>query len=180
MTMSINDYYYAAVFADHRGFNVSLARINNVDSPDIIYLISSVSSPILSNKSIAEELDNAIETIDQPNVFMKNEKLIAVVTNENRNLQMALFSYFEKKKHIQSYSSKDLSQSLYGLAEKIGSGQLMVKASLARNIQADLARTTETEISHQIQSLINISDTHGKGWFRSIGMAAKRGMYLRC
>ena len=174
--MSINDYYYAAVFADHRGFNVSLARVNNVDIPDIIYLISSVSSPILSNRSIAEELDNAIETIDQPNDYMKNEKLIAVLTNENRNLQASLFGHFKKKKHIAKYTSKDISQSLYGMAEKIGSGKLMVKATIAKDIQIDLHQTTDTEISHQIQSLIIISDTHH--WFRSLGLPVRCGMYI--
>ena len=177
--MSINDYYYSAVHATHTGFNVSLARVNNVDKPDIIYLISSVSSSILSNKSIAEELDNAIETIDQPSDYMKKEKLVIVLTNENKNLQMALFSHFERNKHIQSYSSKDVSQSLYGLAEKIGSGQLMVKSSIAKDIQIDLQQTTDTDISARIQSLILISDTSGKGWFRSLGLPVQRGMYLR-
>lgn len=169
--MSINDYYYAAVFADHRGYNVSLARVNNVDTrPDIIYLVSSVSSPILSNQSIAQTLDEAIETINQPSDYLKNEKVIAVVTNYNKNLQGALFRHFKGKKHIQSYSSKDISQSLYGVAEKIGSGKLKVKATLARDIQIDLQQTDETNISHQINSLIIISDAHGKGWFRSLGL----------
>ena len=177
--MSINDYYWAAVFADHRGYNVSLAKVNNIDNPDIIYLVSSVSSPILSNQSISKALDDAIEMIDQPNEYMKNEKLIAVVTNENRNLQASLFGHFKRKKPINAYSSKDISQSLYGVAESIGSGKLMVKATLAKDIQIDLHQTTDTEISHQIQSLIIISDTHGKGWFRSLGMPVQRGMYIR-
>ena len=175
--MSINDYYYAAVFADHRGYNVSLARVNNIDNPDIIYLISSVSSSILSNKAIAEELDKAIANIEQPTDYLKNEKLVGVVTNENRNLQMALFSHFERNKHIKSYSTKDISQSLYGVAEKMGSGKLMVKSSIVRDVHTDLQQTTDTDISARVQSLIIISDTHR--WFRSLGLPNQRGMYLR-
>ncbi len=178
--MSINDYYYAAVFADHRGYNVSLAKVNNIDTPDIIYLVSSVSSPILSNQSIAQTIEDAIATIDQPNDFMKLDKLVGILTNDNRNLQDSLYKHFRRGKHIKSYTSKDLSQSLYGLAEKIGSGKLMVKAEIARDVQIDLHQTTDTEISHQIQSLIIISDTHGRGWFRSLGMLVKRGIYMRC
>ncbi len=176
--MSINDYYYAGVYANHRGFNVSLARVNNVDNPSIIYLISSVSSSILSNKEIGEELDNAIASIDQPTDYLKNEKLVGVVTNENKNLQLALFTHFNRNKHIKSCSTKDISQSLYGVAEKIGSGKLTIERSIARNIQIDLQQTTETEISARIQSLILISDTHHL--FRSLGLPVQRGMYLRC
>ena len=176
--MSINDYYYAAVYADHRGFNVSLARVNNVDNPGIIYLISSVSSSILSNKAIGEELDRAIASINQPTDYLKSEKLVGVVTNENKNLQVALFSHFGRLKHIKSYSSKDISASLYKLAESIGSGKMMVKSSIARDIHTDLQQTTETEISARVQSLILISDTHQ--WFRSLGLPVQRGMYIRC
>ena len=161
------------------GYNVSLAKVNNVDDPDIIYLISSVSSSILSNRLIAEELDRAIASINQPNDYMKLEKLVGVVTNENRNLQMSIFSHFKKNKHIKSYSSKDISASLYKLAESIGSGAgMMVKSSIARDIHTDLQQTTETEISARVQSLILVSDTHH--WFRSLGLPVQRGLYLRC
>ena len=116
--------------------------------------------------------------IDQPTDYLQNEKLVGVVTNENRNLQMSLFGHFKKNKHIQSYSSKDISQSLYGVAEKIGSGKLMVERSIAKDVQIDLQQTTDTDISARVQSLILISDTHR--WFRSLGLPVQRGMYIRC
>ena len=176
--MSINDYYYAAVYADHKGYNVSLARVNNVDNPEIIYLISSVSSSILSNKLISEELDKAIASIDQPTDYLKNEKLVGILTNVNLKLQTALFSHFNRNKHIKSHSSKDVSQSLYGLAESIGSGKLMIERSISKDVQIDLRQTTDTEISARVQSLILISDTHN--WFKFLGLPVQRGMYLRC
>lgn len=175
--MSINDYYYGAVYADHRGFNVSLAKVNNVSDPGIIYLVYSVSSSILSNSIIAQTLDDAIDSIDQPNDYMKLEKIVSVVTNQNRSMQASLFKHFDRKKHIQTHISKDISQSLYEIAERLGDGKLIVKQSLVRDIQTDLTTTTSDKISPQVQSLIIVSEAHR--FFRSLGVPNQRKMYFR-
>ncbi len=57
-----------------------------------------------------------------------------------------------------SPDSKDIKQSLYNIATKLGDGKLRVDPSLEKEIKFDLSRTTETEINARINALILVCD----------------------
>ena len=178
--MSINDYFIASIEATHTGFCVTLARVNNITSPGSLFVGYSSSSPILSTQLITQTLNEAIDSIDESSDYLKTEKVVTVLTNENRSLQTAIFNHLGRKKYIQSYTSPNIGISLFTLADSINSWKLTVKSDLVRDIQMDLQNTTDTDVSHQILSLLALSDTFSKGCYRNLGLPSKGQMFMRC
>jgi hypothetical protein len=162
-----SDYYFAAVYADWSGFNVSILEVNNFDKPDKIRLLESETVDYFSHQAIIDTILSLTEktgkllTVNstQPSAANLHSNFIGVIKNKNPDLDKDLRNFCPRWR-ISSYESKDIDRSLCNLVNKFSVG-LEVSPHLKQAIEKDTRCRSIDLISHRLRALILLCDRWG-------------------
>jgi hypothetical protein len=97
------DYYFAAVYGDWSGYNVSLLEVNNIDRPTKIRLLEAQTVCEFSHQGVIDTICSladgsgklALERENQPSLLNLHPQFKGVVMNENKGLAEDLRRFAE-------------------------------------------------------------------------------------
>ena len=147
----MQNYIFASVYANWKGFNVSIIEVDHLNNNGKFLLHSSIDSDRLSIEDIAAHISPIIPS------DAREKRFIGVYFNQIRSVAEGVWGLLKCKGGYLA-PPRDVGTSLCNISLKINSGELLVSNVLSGVLHSDIQRTKPDDIPLRIASLVQVSD----------------------